>query len=161
MQSGLSSPLDDNFITAVDQYCTGESSSHKLFWREAAQQAGVLLYKIYFLWDTIIISNSYQNVWEPQDLLRYHNRDISFMFTGNGNKHYYLGREMGSHNSSVDCLQVTVAGDWQRWSLIMCSLKELNGAWNLRASGMEGIWHSPGSNYESQEERGLLLPVDY
>ena len=23
MQSGLSSPLDDNFITAVDQYCTG------------------------------------------------------------------------------------------------------------------------------------------
>lgn len=31
MQSGLSSPLDDNFITAGDQYCTGESSSHKLF----------------------------------------------------------------------------------------------------------------------------------
>lgn len=31
MQSGLSSPLDDNFIIAGDQYCTGESSSHKLF----------------------------------------------------------------------------------------------------------------------------------
>lgn len=80
MQSGLSSPLDDNFITAVDQYCSEESSSHKLFWSEAAQQAGVLQYKIYFLWDTIIISNCYQNVWELQNLLRYHNRDISFMF---------------------------------------------------------------------------------
>ena len=134
MQSGLSLPLDDNFITVVDQFCSGESSSHKLFWSEAAQQAGVLQYKIYFLWDTIIISNSYQNVWELQDLLRYRNRDISFMLTGNGNKHYYLGRETGSHNSSLDCLQGTVAGDWQRWSLLKCHFTELNKAWNLRVS---------------------------
>ena len=82
-------------------YCCGpilyrETSHHKLFWSEAAQQAGVLLCKIYFLWDPIIKSNGYQNVWEQQDLLRYHNRDIFFMFTGNGNKHYYLCRERGS-----------------------------------------------------------------
>lgn len=112
MQSGLSSPLDDNFIIVVDQYYSGEPSSYKLFWSEAAQQAGVLQFKIYFLWGTIIISNSYQNVWELQDLLRYHNRDISFMFTRNGNKHYYLGRETGSHNSSLDCLQSNITGDW-------------------------------------------------
>lgn len=96
MQSGLSPPLDDNFITAVGQYCTGESSCHKLFWSEAVQQAGVLLCKIYFLWGPIIKSNSYQNVWEQQDLLRYHNRYIVFMFIQNGNKHYCLGKEMGS-----------------------------------------------------------------
>lgn len=96
MQSGPSSALDDNFITAVNQYCTGESSSCKLFWREGAQQAGALQCKIYFSWDTIIISNSYQSVWEQQDLLRYHNRDISFMCIGKGNKHYYLGRKTGS-----------------------------------------------------------------
>lgn len=60
MQSGLSSLLDDNFIIVVDQYCSGEPSSHKLFWSEAAQQAGVLQFKIYFLWDIKIISNCYK-----------------------------------------------------------------------------------------------------
>lgn len=134
MQSGLSSPLDDNFIIVVDQYCSGEPNSYKLFWSEAAQQAGVLQFKIYFLWGTIIISNSFQNVWELQDLLRYHNRDISFMFTRNGNKHYYLGRETGSHNSSLDCLQSNIIGDWQRWSLLKCPLMELKKAWDLRVS---------------------------
>ena len=134
MQSGLSSPLDDNFIIVVDQYCSGEPNSYKLFWSEAAQQAGVLQFKIYFLWGTIIISNSFQNVWELQDLLRYHNRDISFMFTRNGNKHYYLGREIGSHNSSLDCLQSNIIGDWQRWSLLKCPLMELKKAWDLRVS---------------------------
>lgn len=58
MQSGVSSPLDDNFMTAVDPYCTGESSSCKLFWSEGAQQAGVLLYKMYF-YDTQLL---YQTV---------------------------------------------------------------------------------------------------
>lgn len=52
MQSGLSSLLDDNFITAIDQYCTRESSSYKLFWYEAAQHAGVLLYKFFFFYET-------------------------------------------------------------------------------------------------------------
>lgn len=51
MQSGLSSPLDDNFITAVDQYCSGESSSHKLFRSEVARQAAVLLCKVYFFYE--------------------------------------------------------------------------------------------------------------
>lgn len=134
MQSGLSSPLDDNFITVVDQFSSGESVAISYF--EVKQHSRLEYYsiKFIFLWDTIIISNSYQNVWDLQDLLRYHNRDISFMFTGNGNKHYYLGRETGSHNSSLDCLQGTVACDRQRWSLLKCHLTELNKAWNLRAS---------------------------
>lgn len=133
MQSGPSSPLDDNFITAVHQYCMGGSSSYKLFWSEAAQQARALLCKIYFSWDTIIISNSYQSVWEQQDLLRYHNRDISFMCIGMAiNITTWVGRQalpliLGLPTSHCP-------GDWQRWGLITCILMELNKAWNLRAS---------------------------
>lgn len=123
MQSGLSSALDDNFITAVDQYCMGESSSHKLFWSEAAQQATVLQYKIYFMRHNNYIKQLPKCVGTARSI-RLCNRDISFMFLGNDNKHYYLGRETGFHNSSLECLQMTGTDDWQRWALITCDLME-------------------------------------
>lgn len=133
MQSGPSSPLDDNFITAVHQYCTGESNGYKLFWREAAQQAGALLCKIYFSWDTIIISNSYQSVSEQRNLLRYHNRDISFMCIGSGNKHYYLGRKTGS--ATHPCIACKSLSRWPaNMGFSNMRSHEAQQSMNLRAS---------------------------
>lgn len=37
MQNGPLSPLDNNFIAAADQYCTGECSSHMLFVSNASE----------------------------------------------------------------------------------------------------------------------------
>lgn len=168
IQKGSYNNAEGSIITSWWQlyYCCGPilyrvSSTHKLSWSEAAQQAGVLLYKIYFLWDTVIISNGSQNVWELQDLLRYHNRDISFMFTGNDNKCSYLGRETDSHNSYWDCWQSTVAGDWQRWNLVWaCHLMGLSRAWHLRTSGRgRDLTFTSGQLWQSGG-KGLLSPAE-
>lgn len=47
MQRGLSSPLDDNFITAVDQYCTGNLVAISYF--EVKQPSRLEYYCIKFI----------------------------------------------------------------------------------------------------------------
>lgn len=47
MQSGLSSPLDDNFIIVVDQYCSGNLAAISYF--EVKQHSKLEYYSLKFI----------------------------------------------------------------------------------------------------------------
>lgn len=113
MQSGLLSPLDDNFIAAADQYCTGECSSHMLFVSKASELARVLLHKIYFLLSPNNYIKQLQKCVGNTGLAKRSQKRQLLLLLGNYNKSCYSSAGTSSQNSLLECLPVTVTVDWQ------------------------------------------------